>query len=367
MAMGAMEGWSVKFSELYGNVPPFCGGGTGTTIEFMGAMTDLYSGPQTFNGTASDPTGDFANNWNLVGNPFAATWYYEAMYGGAGLPLGWDDAMYMWDDATQQYLSWVGGAGNANDGLVVPTQAVFFHGDGSEATMPMTFDPTELTHSTYPFTKNEVSDIVALKVSGEFSQDETFIRFMDDATEMFDGSYDAYKLISAAENVPAMYTHAGDDILSINSLPATELVHMSFTCLNSGTFTIEATETSEFSHVVLEDTFTGEQTDLLSDSYTFNFSTGDAADRFIVHFTPLSTIENNANNITIYSNEHNIYVNVPEQISGDIVVVNMMGQEVVRTDVAQGLNVLPMNDANTYYVVKVVSNDEVVTGKVYIK
>ena len=81
----------------------------------------------------------------------------------------------------------------------------------------------------------------------------------------------------------------------------------------------------------------------------------------------MGTIENNVNNVTIYSNENNIYVNVPEQISGDIVVVNMMGQEILRTDEAQGLNVLPMNDANTYYVVRVISNEEVVTGKVYIK
>ncbi|MEN8251579.1 MAG: cohesin domain-containing protein [Bacteroidota bacterium] len=364
MGMGLMQGWSVKQDLEY--AANGCTGGTGQSIEFASAFGNLYSGAQTFNGTAGDPTGDFLNNWNLIGNPFPATWYYEDMYS-TGLPAGWDDAMYMWDDASQNYLQWVGGAGDANDGFVVPTQAVFFHGDGSQATMPMTMDPSELYHSDYSFTKSEVTDLVALKVTGEFSYDNTFIRFLDEATVGFDGHWDAYKLMSGVDYVPALYTHAGDDNLSINSLPATELVHMSFTTGQSGTFTIEATETSDFSHVVLEDTFTGEQTDLLTDSYTFNFSTGDAADRFIVHFTPLGTIENNANNITIYSNENNIYVNVPEQITGDIVVVNMMGQEIVRTDVAQGLNVLPMNDANTYYVVKVVSNDEVITGKVYIQ
>jgi hypothetical protein len=284
-----------------------------------------------------------------------------------GLPAGWDDAMYMYDDVTQNYLSWVFGSGNANDGYVVPTQAVFFHGDGSQATMSMTMDPSELYHSNYPFTKSEVTDLLALKVTGEFSSDETFIRFLEDATLAFDGKYDAYKLMSGAEYVPSLYTHAGDDILSINSQPETNMVPMSFTTGQDGTFTIEATETSEFSHVVLEDKFTGEQTDLLAGSYTFDFTTGDLADRFIVHFTPLGIGELGANSVKIWARDNNIIVNVPAQVTGQIAVYNMMGQEIVNTDIDSVETQIPVSDVNTYYVVKVISDSNAVTGKVYVK
>ncbi len=54
-------------------------------------------------------------------------------------------------------------------------------------------------------------------------------------------------------------------------------------------------------------------------------------------------------------------------VNGDIVVFNMMGQEVIRTDIAPGINVIPMDDVNTYYVVKVLTSDNAVTGKVFIK
>ncbi len=45
----------------------------------------------------------------------------------------------------------------------------------------------------------------------------------------------------------------------------------------------------------------------------------------------------------------------------------MMGQEVIRTEIEPGLNILPVNDGNAYYVVKVVGSDVAKTGKVYVK
>ena len=53
--------------------------------------------------------------------------------------------------------------------------------------------------------------------------------------------------------------------------------------------------------------------------------------------------------------------------NGEIVIVNMMGQEIVRTDIATGINVIPINDVNSYYIVKVIGSEAVKTGKVYIK
>ena len=88
---------------------------------------------------------------------------------------------------------------------------------------------------------------------------------------------------------------------------------------------------------------------------------------FEVHFTALGIGELGANSIDIWSNDHKIFVNVPNTINGDIVVYNMMGQEVVRTDIEPGLNTLPMDDVNTYYVVKVLTSNNAVTGKVFIK
>jgi hypothetical protein len=53
--------------------------------------------------------------------------------------------------------------------------------------------------------------------SGDYS-DETAIRFMDGATEGFDGDYDAYKLLNQG-NSPSLYTFTQSINYSINSLP----------------------------------------------------------------------------------------------------------------------------------------------------
>ena len=46
---------------------------------------------------------------------------------------------------------------------------------------------------------------------------------------------------------------------------------------------------------------------------------------------------------------------------------NMMGEEVTRTDIAGTETQIKVSDVNTNYVVKVVSDNSAVTGKVYVK
>ncbi|MCB0805114.1 MAG: T9SS type A sorting domain-containing protein, partial [Bacteroidales bacterium] len=169
-----------------------------------------------------------------------------------------------------------------------------------------------------------------------------------------------------ADDYPQIYTTIGEEKLAVNALPATSTVPMGFQAETSGTYTINAIETSEFTEIYLEDLVTGETTDLLSDSYTFDYVAGTTADRFVIHFGALGVENSNAYNVNIWSNENNIMVNAPS-VNGTIVVYNMMGQEMTRTDIAPGVNVIPMDEVNTYYVVKVLTSDSAITGKVFIK
>ena len=91
-----------------------------------------------------------------------------------------------------------------------------------------------------------------------------------------------------------------------------------------------------------------------------------AYDKLVGYKNPIRTRSGASGGLDIKLPE-NIYVNVPETANGDIIVFNMMGQEMVRTDIAPGLNVIPMENVNTYYVVKVLTSNSAVTGKVYIK
>ena len=118
--------------------------------------------------------------------------------------------------------------------------------------------------------------------------------------------------------------------------------------------------------MVLEDLFLNKQTDLLSNSYTFTYNTGDDEARFIVHFTPLGVDEPENGTVNIYSYSNNIYVNVPENVKGDIVVYNVMGQEIARKAINTALNTIMIQESANY-IVKVISNDNIITQKVFVK
>ena len=154
-------------------------------------------------------------------------------------------------------------------------------------------------------------------------------------------------------------------MMAINSLPAINTVPVGVKAGVPGEFTIAATKTSEFPYVVLEDLMTGTFTDLKCSSYTFNYDMN-FNNRFIVHFTPMIVFENPIDLINIYSSHKDIYISVPENIEGFTMVYNLIGQEVARTMIKYVLNKISLNKSG-YYVVKVLTNESVVTKKVFVK
>jgi hypothetical protein len=355
VTMDGMVGWSLKWDDAYACPTP----GTGDVVEFVGAPNfgDQF-GAVTASGVGLYP------NFNLAGNPYPSYWDYDAFFFGPNFAAAnIFDAIYYWDEDLEQYASYVNGLGtNGGSNFVPPAQGFFFE---AFAAGTLTYTAAEQVHVIgLPYWKT-TTDVVRLTATANDRSDETVIQFNDNSTVNRDNN-DARKLISTAPASPNLYTMADNIDISINHMPATESVPVYYVCETSGSVTIEATETSEFSHVVLEDLFTGIQTDLLAGSYTFDHVAGADPDRFILHFTPLGIGDNFANLVNIWSSANNIYVQTPD-VTGDIVVFNMMGQEVVRTDIEPGTTVIPMNDVNTYYVVKVLTSDNAVTGKVFIK
>lgn len=356
MALGTMEAWSVKFDTDWPGVNN-CPGGTGTTVEFYAnTMGDVHSGP--YSAPATFTAGGSYEGWNFFGNP------YPSAVDPAGIvwDASADQSVYVWDGFANTYVSWAGGVGP----MIPPTQGFFVHFNAAG-----TLDLTDAarTHTNDWFWKSEINDLVNIEVTAEESDyhDNLYVRFLDDATPSFDKVWDAYKLKSYVPGVPQIYTTGSGYEYSINALPATDAVAMSFECIGEGTFTISAVDVNDIGTVILEDLFTGETTDLLTSSYTFVHNNGNPAERFVLHFSPLGIDDNLAGKVDIYANENTIIVNTNLTDRGDIVVYNLMGQEVVRTEMQPGMNTIPVSEVNTNYVVKVMTNHKVVTGKVFVK
>ncbi len=326
------------------------------------AYSGVYNTGTITNGTLT------RNNlgWNMVGNPYPSPIDWDAASGWTKTNVA--DATYVEDDPLTGFggwATWVAGVGTGNgSNLIAPGQG-FFVECTNAAGGTLEFTDAVRTHARTPFLKSEVTDLLKVQVEGNGYTDDMAIRFLDDATEGFDFNYDAHKMFAYNVEIPQIYSMA-NGYMAINALPATTMVPTGFRTAVPGEFTISATETSEFSDVVLEDLFSGKQTNLLSDSYTFTATVDDNEDRFIIHFTPLAVGDNMEDASSIYSYHKNIYVTVPENTKGYVTVYDMMGKEVASAAINSTLNTITL-EKSAYYVVKVLSNENMITEKVFIK
>jgi len=350
------------YTDIYNTATPL------NVMQGYALWNDL-AGTAQFVGTLN--TGGFgaANNvtrtglgWNLVGNPYPS-------------PIDWDAATG-WtktnvDNATYRHVNnatwaeYVGGVGANGGTRYIAGEQGFFVGvttGFTTGTLSMTNEVR--THSTSTFFKDDISDIVRLEVSGNGYSNETVIRFLDNATPGFDGQWDAHKLFGIVPEAPAIYS-SDNGMMSINTLPETNLVPVGVNVGVPGEFTITATETSEFADVILEDIVTGKFTDMKSESYPFYYDM-DFDNRFILHFTPLSVPENTADMISIYSKNHDVCVSVPANTTGLVKVYNLMGQEEASASIMDITTRITL-EKSAYYVVEVISEGSVVTKKVFVK
>jgi hypothetical protein len=164
-------------------------------------------------------------------------------------------------------------------------------------------------------------------------------------------------------------------INSLNSIAQHPIVPVGFKAGVNGDYTINASELKSFTiptYIYLKDLFTNTLTDLNhTSSYSFTATINDNADRFQLIFasSPLGIINNNViQQTSIYSNNHDIFINSNESIK-QIIIYNTIGQLIKKIEnVEKGNTVINMKDyAMSYYIVKVITNHNVYSEKVLIK
>jgi len=71
--------------------------------------------------------------------------------------------------------------------------------------------------------------------------------------------------------------------------------------------------------------------------------------------------------IRIYSNEKNIIVRSETQLKGEIFIFDVIGQEVSRKPINSLMNVIPVHQKNTLYIVEVLTTNNKILRKVLVK
>lgn len=303
--------------------------------------------------------------WNLVGNPYPSS-------------LDWDmvtpsnsflnTAIYIEDAGS--WAIYNNGVGvpystGADVKYIAPCQGFFVQANAAGTMSLNRSMRTHLQGSFFKKTNEIVNNLVRLEVSGNGYKDEAVVRIKPEATNLFDGDWDAHKFYNETQEAANIYS-LGDTQLAINALPEAVPVTVGIHAAVSGTYTIAATEINDLTNVKLEDTKTGTITSLAEKSYTFNWEAGENENRFILRFAAVGTPEPEEATSSIYSYDKTAIIDLPANVSGNVYVYNLAGQPVAVRESVTGQVRIGLSPTGVY-VVKVVTEKETLTKKVWIR
>ncbi|MBK6964148.1 MAG: T9SS type A sorting domain-containing protein [Bacteroidales bacterium] len=373
--------WAREYNESLGDwvnlfIADYMEVGKGYSIQ----MTEpqLATFPGIFNSTNVTKPLSYANTggdpnrvgWNLLGNPFQSALSWNIILNAGGpIPIV-EASAYVWNGV--QYVSWNGFTGSLTGGIIPPQNGFFVKAiaPGFSFNIPL----AARVHSNIPFYKENLANLLQLRSEGNGYNDETFIRFNEEATPLFDGNHDAYKLWGL-ENAPQLYSIIPNEVLSINELPfeGNEVVNLGFKCGVAGTYSLNASGVESFNSstpILLEDLKLNILQDLrLNPVYSFNYATNDSEARFKLHFKAATGIADPANSgIFVYSYEHTVVINNTTNLNGEIRIFDMTGRELKDANMSAASETrLPLQVAVGTYIVKVTTALGTVNQKVFVK
>jgi len=352
-------------------------------ISLNPSVTIKYHGYPMNTGTYNfglSNSGDDPSHFNLVGNPYPSPVNLDSL-----TFSGTDDNVFFWNSSG----TWRGQYGTYNilthlatkdGGNILPEhQAIFVSATGSSPSVRFTNNAR--VKSSHPFYKsyNTLPDHLQLVVNANDYNDAIIVGFTDNATPGFDGKYDARKLFGGYDMIPSLYAKTNDGVnVTVNELPLIHsgdnvIVPVEFTMGMNGDFTLKAEDINTFDSgmsIYLEDKTAHNMINLRVDNtYVFNYVSGENPDRFNLHFRMAANgIDENSSSVNIYSYSKSIYINSDNSLTGILSVYNVLGQEMISRQLdGKTIYSVNMNGASKgYYLVKIITEHNTITRKVYI-
>jgi len=369
-----MKGYCINFGATTAPLTTDITGGAFNSGSFNINVTNTSSGHA------------WADGWNLVGNPYPSPIDWNASSGWNKLNIV--NSVYFFNPTAQYtgtYSSFAGGIGVPGeiDGII-PSMQGFFVKATAAGTLGVTNDVRVNAQPTF-YKSTTVSSNPLLRLKGypssnQATGDETVIYFEPQATNTFDGNFDAYKFMNNDPAYPNLYTsYNGSSALSINALPPLSnsdvVVPLGYITRTNGSFTINATEILNFDpaqHIYLEDNQTSTIQDLtLNPVYTFTTTANAPQYRFFIRFSPTVITgigENSVSFVDAWSSGKDIYLNYSNTTmqKATISVYDMLGQQVI-SDELQGSNTFRYTlDKPGCYIVNVISGSDTFQKKIII-
>jgi|GEM_PF-2185986 len=353
--LGNMKGWMLWVDGSGSNIYNFTGQ----------IRTELLG---TDNNMIRSATGDYG--FNYIGNPYSSAIDWDASSGWTKTNI--NNAIYVYNNGG--WATYISGTGtNSGSQYISMNQGFFVQVTDGLATYPeygtLKMDNDVCVHNSVDYLKNSNNDtdsLFRLQLTQNDITDDAVIRLKPDATEGFDGQWDAVKFFSYSNNRPLIYSTANNG-MAINTLPpTTEIIPVDVKGIDGIEMTISMTEVYDFTDVYLLDDLTGTEINLSQEDYSFIYDQN-FINRFTIHFT-ITDIEDISDSFDFhaYSVNNTIKIHFDDQDSHNVRVINMLGQNIFNSNnivghteinyIESGIYIIEIASDNGYAVKKVVVN-----------
>ncbi|WP_255673714.1 fibronectin type III domain-containing protein [Flavobacterium galactosidilyticum] len=344
---------------------------TNPTTEFSGNLNNgsiIYSITNSING--EDPK---VRGFNLIGNPYPSTIDWKATSGWTRDALvvsgdGYD--MWIWNPVTNNYGVFNSGTAIGTNGVtqnIAPMQG-FFVRAATNGNIGMTNSVRGTTgKSNWMRMKATTAEIVKVQITSNdnYGSDEILLQFGAPANEA-----GAPKLFSTVTTAPSLFLNREKkelSVLNLTNVIENSSVPLMFKAGKDGNYALSiGNESASYEVLLLEDKKAKTITDLnLIPTYQFKGSVKDAADRFILHFVPITPEVTNLPAVIYYDgDEINVDLTLVEGQT-DIKIYDMSGKLLVDKKVeGKMIHSFNINPQYEIYIVVVNSNGHSTRRKV---
>ena len=396
------------YDEASASWPQIINNSTALTVAkgYVANMTS--SAAVTFNGTLNTGIqqisitrhpGVAKEGFNLVGNPYPSFLNFESALQHVNTSnLGnsfWfrtqneGKTSYVFDSySTLNHI----GTSNNNNSLVgitadiPPMQAFWVRVADGKTTANLTFNNSMRSHKDQSIVPNRFKapteitineQMVRLQVSNGMVSDEAILITNPSASNAYD-AYDTQKMSNNSVSIPEIYTLADNEQVVINGLNSIKYdteIALGFTTGQSNTFTIKASQISNFSagtQVILLDKLMNKEQDLTVSDYSFSSDVTSTTSRFSLVFKApsVATSINSTDllGVKISSDSNNkIVVDGVVANESSVVICNTLGQRIYSSVLTSVNSTLNPELKSGVYLVTVKSTGKNVSAKVIIK
>ena len=133
---------------------------------------------------------------------------------------------------------------------------------------------------------------------------------------------------------------------------------MNFSCGVDGQYTLTFSGVESFenpSKITLEDKLLGSTVDVTNSlTYNFNYLTTDNDDRFILHFSNATGInDSEVQNIQVWAANHQIFIDNQAGLEGELSLFDITGKKILAKQVTEGKSIINVNGLIGKYIVRI--------------